>query len=81
MLGEIHDVLHEFPNLEETIKELHENDAEFSQLMDDHDELDKQIRNLEEQALPTSDFHIEEMKKKRALMKDRIYEILRHSKQ
>ena len=78
MLGEIHDILHEFPNLEDKITELHENDPEFARLMDDHDKLDSEIRDLEEHYQPTSDFHMEELKKQRALLKDRIYEILRH---
>ncbi len=78
MLGEMHDILHEFPNREEVIKDLHDNNPEFAQLMDDHDKLDNQIRDLEEHDQPTSDFHMEVLKKKRAFLKDRIYEILRH---
>ena len=79
MLGEVHDILHEFPNLEETIKDLHETNPEFVKLMDDHDKLDTEIRDLEEHDQPTSDIHMEELKKQRALLKDRIYDILRHS--
>lgn len=78
MLGEVHDILHEFPNLAGKINELHENNPEFARLMDDHDKLDTEIRDLEEHDQPTSDFHMEELKKQRALLKDRIYEILRH---
>ena len=77
MLGEKHDILHEFPNLEETINSLHENNPEFPQLMDSHDKLDNEIRDLEERDQPTSDVHMEELKKQRALLKDRIYGILR----
>ena len=77
MLGEMHDIIHEFPNREEIIKDLHDSNPEFAQLMDDHDKLDNEIRDLEEHDQPTSDFHMEELKKKRAFLKDRIYEILR----
>ena len=77
MLGEIHDILHEFPNLEETIKVLHESNPEFAEMMDHHDKLDSEIRDLEEQGQPISDIHMEELKKQRALLKDRIYDILR----
>ena len=77
MLGEMHDILHEFPNREEIIKNLHDNDTEFAQFMDEHDKLDNQIRDLEQHDQPTSDFRMEELKKKRAFLKDRIYEILR----
>jgi len=79
MLGEIHDILHEFQNHEETIKNLHENNPEFAEMMDRHDRLDSEIRELEESGLPTSDIHIEELKKQRALLKDKIYHILRHT--
>jgi uncharacterized protein YdcH (DUF465 family) len=79
MLGEIHDILHEFQNDEETIKNLRENNPEFAEMMDHHDKLDSEIRGLEESGQPTSDIHMEELKKQRALLKDRIYNILRHT--
>ena len=77
MLGEMHDILHEFPNLKDTINELHENNPDFAGMMDRHDQLDTEIRELEEHDQPTSDEHMEELKKERALLKDRIYDILR----
>ncbi|HEB97066.1 MAG TPA: DUF465 domain-containing protein [Sedimenticola thiotaurini] len=79
MLGEMHDILHEFPNMEQTIKDLHDNDPDFSRLMDEHDALDSEIRKLEELAQPISDEHMEELKFKRAALKDRIYDILRQA--
>jgi uncharacterized protein YdcH (DUF465 family) len=81
MLGEMHDIMHEFPNLEELISDLHEQNAEFAQMMDEHDQLDSKIRDLEVHDQPTSDFRMEDLKKQRALLKDRIYEILRHTNQ
>ena len=33
MLGETHDILHEFPNLEETIRNLRHNDVQFAGLV------------------------------------------------
>ena len=80
MLGEMHDILHEFPNLEETIKQLHEKDPQFAQLMDQHDALDSEIRELEEMSQPIDDLEMEEMKKRRALFKDEIYQYLRANK-
>lgn len=77
MLGEIHDILHEFPTLKGKINELHENNPTFSRMMDEHDKLDSEIRDLEEHDQPTSDYYMEELKKKRALLKDRIYDLLR----
>jgi uncharacterized protein YdcH (DUF465 family) len=80
MLGEMHDILHEFPNLEETIKSLHESDPQFASLMDQHDALDTEIRNLEELNQPIDDLEMEELKKRRALLKDQIYQYLRDNK-
>lgn len=77
MLGEIHDILHEFPTLEGKITDLHESNTEFAQLMDQHDDLDRKIRDLEEHDQPTSDVRMEDLKKNRALLKDKIYDILR----
>ena len=77
MLGETHDVLHEFPHLGGTIKELHEKDQGFAKLMDQHDRLDREIRELEERGSPTSDTHMEELKYKRTELKDQIYQYLR----
>ena len=79
MLGEIHDILHEFQKDEDTIKNLREFYPEFAEMMDHHDKLDTEIRGLEESGQPTSDTHMEELKKQRALLKDRIYNILRNT--
>ncbi len=76
MLGESHDLLHEFPEYEGKIAELRENNEVFHNLMDEYDWLDAQIRSLEELSTPIADFHMEEMKKRRLLLKDRLYTIL-----
>ncbi|MEJ1379410.1 MAG: YdcH family protein [Candidatus Sedimenticola sp. (ex Thyasira tokunagai)] len=77
MLGEMHDILHEFPNLEGKINELHETNVEFAGLMDKHDKIDGEIRNLEEQGSPTTDEHMEELKYLRAGLKDQVFTLLR----
>ncbi len=76
MLGESHDLLHEFPEYSGKIADLRENDSVFHNLMDEYDWLDAHIRNLEELNTPVGDFHMEEMKKRRLLLKDRLYAIL-----
>ena len=80
MLGETHDILHEFPNLEETIRNLRHNDVQFAGLVEKHDSLDNEIRTLEELNQPIDDFEMEEMKKTRALLKDQIYQYLRDNR-
>lgn len=80
MLGEAHDILHEFPELKDKINDLHEHNAEFARLMDEHDKLDTKIRELEELGTPVSDEHMEEFKFKRTRLKDDIYQLLRNLK-
>ncbi|MEA1050778.1 YdcH family protein [Lamprobacter modestohalophilus] len=77
MLGEIHDVLHEFPELEGKIDEMRASNPAFSELMDSYDTLDAKVRKLEELGTPVADETIEELKKERLLLKDRLYDLLR----
>lgn len=77
MLGESHDLLHEFPDLETKISALRSNNAEFARLMDDYDALDARVRDLEELGTPVADETIEELKKERLVLKDTLYAILR----
>ena len=73
MLGESHQLLHEFPNLVEKIAELRATNEVFHHLMDEYDWLDSHIVSLETVKVPVSDFHIEEMKKRRLYLKDKLY--------
>ncbi len=79
MLGEHHDIDHEFPRFHEKIVVLYDRDPEFAALMKEHDRLDDEIRQLEEHNSPVADAYLEDQKKKRALLKDRVYDILRHT--
>lgn len=78
MLGEPHDLLHEFPDLKGKIANLCESNNEFARLMNAYDNLDARVRRLEELGTPVADETIEDLKKERLLLKDRLYEILRH---
>lgn len=77
MLGESHDLLHEFPDLKAKIAALRESDEEFACMMDAYDTLDARVRRIEELGTPVADETIEDLKKGRLLLKDRLYEILR----
>ena len=79
MLGEPHNLLHEFPDLGEKIAVLRDSDEEFADLMKDYDNLDARVRKLEELGTPVADETIEELKKERLMMKDRLYDMLRAS--
>lgn len=77
MLGESHDLLHEFPDLENKIAALRADHPEFAQLMEQYDGLDTRVRNIEELGTPVADETIEELKKERLLLKDKLYVMLR----
>jgi hypothetical protein len=77
MLGESHDLRHEFPNLEAKILALRAEHPDFARLMDEYDALDARVRQLEELGIPVADETIEDLKKERLLLKDTLYGILR----
>lgn len=76
MLGEKHDLIHEFPEMEEKIKTLRASSPPFASLMDQYDALDERVRRIEELGTPVADETIEEMKKQRLLLKDKLYDML-----
>lgn len=77
MLSEHHDIQHEFPEYEAKLAALRSVDEAFDHLVAKHDDLDDEIRKLEERQSPISDTEIEKMKFERAALKDRIYQRLR----
>jgi uncharacterized protein YdcH (DUF465 family) len=77
MLGEVHDLVHEFPELHNKIDEMRAADPQFAEIMDQYDTLDARVRKLEELGTPVADETIEDLKKERLLLKDRLYELLR----
>jgi uncharacterized protein YdcH (DUF465 family) len=77
MLGEVHDLVHEFPELHDKIDEMRESNPPFADLMDQYDAIDARVRKLEELGTPVADETIEDLKKERLLLKDKLYELLR----
>ena len=77
MLGESHDLLHEFPDLEQKIAALRADNPEFARLMDEYDSLDARVRSIEELGSPVADETIEELKKQRLHLKDALYDMIR----
>ncbi len=77
MLGESHDLLHEFPELNDKINQLRAKDPAFAQRMQEYDDLDRRVRELEELAQPVADETMEDLKKERLRLKDELYALLR----
>lgn len=76
MFGERHDLPHEFPEYQERIQELMGSNAEFAAMMKEYNALDDEILKIEQNVEPVSDVYAEDLKKKRVLLKDKLYEIL-----
>jgi uncharacterized protein YdcH (DUF465 family) len=70
---EPHDLLSEFPEHKENIHNLKMSDNHFRRLFDDYHALDRSIHRLETGIEYCSDEELEDLKKKRLLLKDEIY--------
>jgi uncharacterized protein YdcH (DUF465 family) len=77
MFGERHHLITEFPELRHTINHLKTHDEQFALLFDEYDVTDKKIYGYEQKMQPISDTYMESLKKRRLLLKDRLYTILR----
>ncbi len=77
MFGESHDIPREFPEYRDVIQHLHDNDSEFQRMYVEYHALDQEIRDIEQNVEPVSDIYAENLKKKRVLLKDRLYAKLR----
>ncbi|MDK3021699.1 YdcH family protein [Cupriavidus taiwanensis] len=68
-----------FPEYRDQITALKTHDARFARLFHRHNSLDQEIHNMEAGLVPASHFEIERLKKEKLLLKDQLYEILRHT--
>ncbi|MCP4128864.1 MAG: DUF465 domain-containing protein [Gammaproteobacteria bacterium] len=76
MFGERHDLPHEFPEHAELIKALCDVNPVFDAMYKEYDALDEEILKIEQNIEPVSDVYAEDLKKKRMLLKDKLYETL-----
>jgi len=74
-----HSILREFPEYRETVKLLKAGDENFRRMFDEYHTLDEAIYRIEEEIDFATDQEIEELKKRRAWLKDRIYHTIRHA--
>lgn len=77
MLGESHDLFHEFPEYQNRIAELKAADTQFAALYDEYHAINDEVERIELQIETPSDFYTETLKKQRLHLKDEIYTILR----
>jgi uncharacterized protein YdcH (DUF465 family) len=80
MLGESHDLFHEFPEYQDRIAELKDTDPGFAHLYEEYHAVNNEVERIELQIETPSDIYTETLKKKRLHLKDEIYAILRRKR-
>lgn len=76
MLRIPHELREEFPEAVTVIDALIESDRDFARLASNYDEVNRAIYRIESEEEPTSDERLEELKKERLNLKDKIARIL-----
>jgi uncharacterized protein YdcH (DUF465 family) len=74
-----HPILREFPEHRDTIRRLKGSDDHFRSLFEEYHRLDDEIYRIEEEIDFANDQEIEELKMRRAKLKDYIYHVIRHA--
>ncbi len=68
-----------FPEYRDLITRLKTEDAHFTRLFDEHNELDQRIKNLEARIELGTDAEIETLKKEKLNLKDQLHGILKEA--
>ena len=71
-----HEIADDFPEFAEKLAEMKASDAAFAEMVAEYDTLNKKVIQAETLEKPTAHFREEELKKRRALLKDEIYKVL-----
>lgn len=74
-----HNLAKDFPEFRDTLAQRVENDSSFSAVVDEYLGLDQRIRELEELDQPANDDALNQLRKERVLVKDRIEAQLRQA--
>lgn len=74
-----HPILREFPEHREVIRRLKGTNDHFRNVFDEYHRLDDEIYRIEEEIDFATDQEIEELKMRRAKLKDYIYHLIRHA--
>ena len=72
-----HELDREFPEFLTDLNDLKEHDSEFSRMAAEYNDIDQEILRIEQSVEAVSDVFAEDLKKRRVLLKDKIYTKLR----
>ena len=70
------DLAHEFPELKQRVHDLKLESTEFRHLYEEYEALDNEIHRIEQEIETPSDTYTEDLKHRRAHLKDRLYGLL-----
>lgn len=76
MLGENHSLVCDFPTFAAKIKQRVDSDSDFAEKAKLYNNLDEEIRDLELQNSPIDDGSMHDKKRRRAELKDELYQQL-----
>ena len=76
MLGEKHDLIHEFPEHKDRIHDLKVSNNHFARLFEQYHEIEHEVRRIEEGVEVSSDEYIEDLKKWRLALKDELFRMI-----
>ena len=77
MYNEHHDLIHEFPEYREQIHQLKMSNNHFARLFEEYHDVDREVRRIEQGVETPSDVYTEDLKKRRLLLKDELYAMLK----
>lgn len=72
-----HELAEEFPEYKDKIHDLKMNDAHFARLFDEYHEVNREVHRVETLIEPASQVREEDLRKRRMVLKDEIYAMLR----
>lgn len=79
MLTEKHDLVHELPEHKDAIHNLKMTNQHFARLFDEYHEVDHEVHRIETGIENTSDEYLEERKKVRLYLKDKLFRMIKEA--
>lgn len=78
MSGDVHhDLVHELPEYREAIHDLKVSNAHFARLFDEYHTVNREVLRIESENEAASDERWEELKKRRLMLKDQLFHMLK----
>jgi uncharacterized protein len=72
-----HELVEEFPEQVDTIRKLKAENAHFTKIFDDYTDINQSIHRSETNIEPTDDLTEQTMRKKRMVLKDELWEMIK----